>query len=67
MKRMTADLEDLRRNLLRDAERVRNQLDTEFYLPSARRRLEQKLQRLGAEIERITRELDEHSGQQPLF
>jgi hypothetical protein len=67
MKRMTADLEDLRRNLLREAERVRNQLDTEFYLPSARRRLEQKLQRLGGEIERITLELDEHSGQQPLF
>ena len=52
----------------REVLKVKKQLDTtEILFPTFRDRLERKLNRLGGEILKINRELDERSGQSRLF
>jgi len=63
----TTDLEDRRKELQREAEKLERRLEVEFFLPTKRRQLETKLRRLREEAGMIARDLDRETGQGDLF
>lgn len=61
------ELRDERSELEREIKKVKQILAEEMLFPTYRDKLERKINRLGGEILRIDRELDERSGQTTLF
>jgi len=61
------ELKAERIELEREIQKVKRLLAEEMLFPTYRDKLERKINRLGGEILRIDRELDERSGQTTLF